>query len=126
MTGTSLTLVSDADIQHGVEKALYGILIPTSWLLSAEPVNVAVVKSNILCDDDHPTRKNAVCREGHFWELKAAIGGFQTCKSGFCHPTSGQCDPDTCTANELSEPPGLEDLNGEAYGGLKPTEIIKG
>ncbi len=129
MTGSGFIPVSDDDIQDTVAKALYGILIPTSWLLSAEPVNVAVVRSNFVCDDDHRTRKNAVCWKGYFWELKAAIGPYQTCKSQFCPPHDDGCNnPDICTANDLSDAPGLDALDGDSrsYGGVKPTELIQG
>ena len=124
--------IDDVVIQRMMSRALHAILIPVAWSLTPK-LGVAVIDAKVPCSTINPldtsdlthedAQKSWVCHKDNLYYLLGAKGAPRTCNLLNTGGHSGQWD---CYPNPFSLPPGLTDLNGEAWGGLTKEDFVHG
>lgn len=128
LNGAEFEPESDKEIRKTLSKSLYSVIIPQTWFLSEEPVSPGIIKTTEKCSKDTSPPKDwvATCIDGVFFRLIAAMGPGESCSEKPCPKPPIPCTKEeTCVDRKFSEPPGLDVLDGTAYGGLTHHNIIR-
>ncbi|KAF4439699.1 glycosylhydrolase family 18-6 [Fusarium austroafricanum] len=117
------------NLQGDIEKSFYGFTIPTLWRIS--DTYAFVLDSGYDCLKEYPVKEYAdkktmdatsTCYEGRRYYLFHPKGDATECRND-C--TTKDCQQ-TCKNNKFSTPPGIESLNGTAFGGITVKDLIAG
>ncbi|AEO70565.1 glycoside hydrolase family 18 protein [Thermothielavioides terrestris NRRL 8126] len=124
--GTSDTSLSA--IQANISKAFFAFAIPQIWSLSG--THAFVLDSGYPCDTQDPVgdyvdtdvmHKTFGCYNDKLYYLVYPDGDAETCDP----PACPGCQ-ESCVDNKFSMPPGLDSLDGSAFGGVKVSDLIAG
>ncbi|KAJ3471898.1 hypothetical protein MRS44_001997 [Fusarium solani] len=117
------------DLQANIEKSFYGFTIPTLWRLSE--TYAFVLDSGYDCNKEYPVEDyldedtmdaTSACYDGLGYYLVYPKGDSEECSCSYIHT---HCER-TCENNKFSAPPGLDSLDGQAFGGITTADLIKG
>ncbi|KAI0182679.1 chitinase [Xylaria flabelliformis] len=114
---------TSADLTLTAEKAFWGFTIPLGWQLSG--THGFIIDSGFACDTsgnplsgymtDDVEKKTKYCHSNRLYYLVAAKGDGE-----FCDGDGG------CADILFQLPPGLDQLDGTAYGGLTLDKLVQG
>lgn len=120
---------TDAKLQESVVSAFFAYTIPAAWTLSG--TRAFVVDAGSPCDAQYPLSPTWFstdiadatkgCYNGNLYYIINPSGPSQYCGAGSCDG----CVP-VCTPSFFSQPPGLDKLDGKAYGGITVASLIQG
>jgi hypothetical protein len=117
----------DEDLETTIEKAFYGYTIPMLWNITEK--HAFVLDSGSNCYEEYPMKEylsaatmdaTNACYDGRRYYLVHVKGDAESCE---CKPPNTKCE---CESNKFSVPPGLDSLDGNEFGGITVSDLIKG
>ena len=118
----------DASLQASIMRAFYAFSIPQAW--SVSDTKAFVMDAGYPCGTVNPLegwiRDNVAaatygCFNGNIYYLVNPAGDAESCPATSCDG----CVP-LCTPGYFSQPPGLDKLDGSAYGSITVGDLITG
>ncbi|KAG5655689.1 hypothetical protein KAF25_009188, partial [Fusarium avenaceum] len=117
----------DQDLATTIEKSFYGYTIPMLWNITQK--HAFVLDSGSNCYEEYPMKEylssatmdaTNACYDGRRYYLVHVKGDAESCE---CKPPNTKCE---CVNNKFSVPPGLDSLDGNEFGGITVSDLIKG
>ncbi len=111
---------SDLAVQQSITKAFFAYSIPALWSVSG--TSAFVMDSGYSCDavdpvseylDSDTMASTKSCFQGSLYYLVYPGGPWESCS-------------DTCVDSRFSEPPGLDALDGNNFGGITLDNLVAG
>jgi hypothetical protein len=124
---------SNAELQTSIALAFYAFCIPDAWIFSGN--RAFVLDAGCPCGQfssasvstwmgDSLANATSACYNGAQYYLVYPAGTAQECDG--ISKRCVDCAPPACRINRFSEPPGLDTLDGSAYGGVTLQTLVNG
>ncbi|KAI8712251.1 hypothetical protein NCS52_01322800 [Fusarium sp. LHS14.1] len=108
------------ELRDSVSRSLYSQLIPISWKLSQQDINPFIMDLGKTCGER--TDDKAFCFENRLYELRSVNGLEENCDGSTTGNTAGSTPG--WVACPLPEPPGVEALGSDEWGGIAIEDIV--